>query len=389
MAESQHLYEYDASSETSLRTSLTEPRLGKYLREAGRDFNYTMALYLWNARLCKALQFPIHALEVTLRNSINEHLRELGWPENWAFDQGYLESLSTKSKAAIESQNRSKRRLLENRMKKTDFNREVRDVEFTFVPSCGRLNTNDIIASLPFEYWVGMLSGVHESDWHITLKKVLPKIPKTETRRSLWLAADRIKALRNRVSHHEPIFNMGEIVSTHQNILDLIGYKDETMKGWVRHHSTFLQVWHDKPRRDNQKSGRKLKAFAEKVQCLDDFDISIIDLLKASQRRRRNCVALRHDGLIKIITSDDVTAWLQSCDEVGLADLGISIRDFLEIIDSKQRVEILGEDATTGMAHELFHSAESSAKPSVIVLTSNGQADGDIRGAVFKPDFLI
>ncbi|MBB4954551.1 hypothetical protein H4S14_002440 [Agrobacterium vitis] len=50
---------------------------------------------------------------------------------------------------------------------------------------------------------------------------------------------------------------------------------------------------------------------------------------------------------------------------------------------------IVEEEATTGMAHALFHSPDNDAKPAVIVITSNGQVDGDICGAVFKPDFIV
>ncbi|MCZ4093613.1 Abi family protein [Sinorhizobium psoraleae] len=363
MAESQTHFTYDQSSEVSIRSSLTDPRLGKYLRESGRDFDYTMALYLWNARLCKSLQFPIHALEVTLRNAINEHIRKLGWSENWAFEDGYLATLEKKAKAAIDTQNRSKRRLLEDRMRRQEFNKTVRDVEFRFVPAFGRLNTNDVIASLPFDYWVGMLGGSHESDWHATLSSIFNNLTPKTTRRDLWLIVERIKDLRNRVSHHEPIFHITDLVSSHQSILEVIGFRDLGMKEWVRHHSTFLQVWHDKPRRDGHKGGRKLLAFAEKIECLDDLDTPMITLLKSSQRKRRNCVALRHQGELKIITSDDIAAWLRSCEHVGLADLRLSIGDFLKHVDALPCTEVVGRKLPRGWRTQ--SSIRRTARPSL------------------------
>ncbi|MBB4956119.1 hypothetical protein H4S14_004208 [Agrobacterium vitis] len=262
MAESQTQFIYDQPSEQAVRTCLTDQRLTKYEREAGRDFDYMMALYLWNARLCKALQFPIHALEVALRNAINEHILALDWPKDWAFDDEYLEDLEEKSLASIDTLNRSKRRLLESKMKRWDYNNKVRDGKFRFVPAFGRLNTNDVIASLPFEYWVGMLSGNHDADWHVTIKTVFPNLPKSQTRRDMWLAADLVKDLRNRVSHHEPVFHLSNLVAVHQSIFDFVGQKDPAMERWIRHHSTFLQTWHAQPRRDGQKAGRKLMAFA-------------------------------------------------------------------------------------------------------------------------------
>lgn len=389
MAESQSQFTYDKDVQSAIRTSLTEPRLEKYLREGGRDFEYTMALYLWNARLCKALQFPIHSLEVTLRNSINHHIMKLNWPTNWAFNDEYLEDLENKSNAAIEAQNRGKRRLLDYRMRKGEYNATVRNQAFRFVPDFGRINTNDVIASLPFEYWVGMLSGPHESDWHETLRTVFPNLPTTNSRRALWLAADKVKELRNRVSHHEPIFHVADLVSSHQSVLELIGMRDQNMKEWVKHHSTFLQVWHDKPRRDAQQSGRKLLAFVEKVECILDLQASVLTLLKTSERKRRNCVVFRQDDQIHLITSDDVSTWLSSCETVGLADLSLPINDFLKSVGPLTPVAILGEESTTGMAHKLFHAPDSKQKPGVIIVTSNGAANGIIRGAVFKPDFTM
>ncbi len=75
MADSQVPFAYNQADLDGLTAALSSQRLGKYLNRAGFDQAWAMDIYLWNARLSKSLQFPIHVAEVTLRNAVSEHLQ--------------------------------------------------------------------------------------------------------------------------------------------------------------------------------------------------------------------------------------------------------------------------------------------------------------------------
>ena len=44
------------------------------MRQAGFEAQYAFALYLFNARMAKAFLFPLHMVEIVLRNGIDEVL---------------------------------------------------------------------------------------------------------------------------------------------------------------------------------------------------------------------------------------------------------------------------------------------------------------------------
>jgi hypothetical protein len=71
-----------ASNNThNLVAVISKPRLKKYLDEAKKccsssdeQMNHALRLYAWNTALCAAFYGPIQALEIALRNEINQQL---------------------------------------------------------------------------------------------------------------------------------------------------------------------------------------------------------------------------------------------------------------------------------------------------------------------------
>lgn len=76
MAESQVPYPYTEDNH-SIISSLSEARFAPYLKNAGFNQHYAFSLYLYNARLSKAFLYPLHILEVTLRNRIDQRARRI------------------------------------------------------------------------------------------------------------------------------------------------------------------------------------------------------------------------------------------------------------------------------------------------------------------------
>jgi hypothetical protein len=391
MAESQAPYSYSNNASTRISGSLSQARLGKYLSHTAFDFPLAMDFYLWNARLSKALLYVIQVVEVTLRNAVDEQIRLLGGPTEWAFDPAFLGKLDHLGNGYRESLNRAKERLLKNKLSDSDFNRHVINRTTPHVPNMGVISTNDVIAKLPFEFWVVMLGHEHENDWQMALRQVFPHIPKTVYRSGLWRTALEIKIIRNRISHHEPIFHLTGLVDKYRDMLAVVDWRCAETGTWLRHHATFMKTWHDMPRKDRAPSGKKLLDFAHAAAVIEDATLPVSDMIPRMKGKKRDFVLVRQDDDLRLITSDDVSRWMALATDVGLVDLSTTIASFMDKVTLTSRVAFAGEDATSGMGRALFSPKDTpnKNKPTAVVITSDGTEAGVPKGVVFKPDFGV
>ncbi|MDC9786191.1 hypothetical protein PSF97_16555 [Proteus mirabilis] len=107
MAESQQPYPYTEivnfkQKAQWIETSLSIERLLPYMRSAGYDYEKAFHQYLYNARLSKSLLFPLHILEVTLRNRIQWVLKEAFNRDDWHEDPNFIDMLKPKSKDSLQ-----------------------------------------------------------------------------------------------------------------------------------------------------------------------------------------------------------------------------------------------------------------------------------------------
>jgi hypothetical protein len=114
--------------------TLSRRRFDTYHIAAGHDAERALALYLWNAKLGASFHVPIQAIEVALRNRVNRALMTEFGPNWWSahrlgllLDRERINDLET-VKSRI-----SRKKL--------------------------RLDTDQIVASLSFGFWVGMLQA--------------------------------------------------------------------------------------------------------------------------------------------------------------------------------------------------------------------------------------
>lgn len=175
---------------------VSEPRLSTYLSTG--DTNSTLlSRYLWNIALSESLYPALNGLEISLRNSLHRALTELQDDENW-FDS----ILSGYGKQKLQ---RVKQRLTSSGK----------------VPS-----TNQIVADFDFGLWTHLFHRSYEgSIWPHLLRPVFPYAPRrNRTRNALHNMLNDFRKLRNRVFHYEPIWYWQDLPTTHQQIVEVIGW---------------------------------------------------------------------------------------------------------------------------------------------------------------------
>lgn len=206
----------DARINDAIARALSRTRLEKYLTASGSDLDLAIGLYERNTRLAEAFYTPLQALEVCLRNRLNDRLTER-YGENWM----QSESVTLNSWAV----------------------QAVKDA----VADLGRTKTNPtpgaVVAELHFGFWLSLLGpGYDATLWRETCYRAFQANGRFLARKRVHGRLNALRRFRNRVAHHEPIFH-SDIEQTHEEILETIDWMCGLTSTWARHHSRLPQVF--------------------------------------------------------------------------------------------------------------------------------------------------
>lgn len=206
----------------TLRPVISVGRLGTYLVAAGFDPSRALQLYIWNARVGEAFHLPIQAVEVGLRNRINDALlAEFGG--DWWKDERLLALLDAERQGDIA--------LVLRRIRNRGLAEE----------------TGQVVAGLSFGFWVGMLQGQYNRDiWSRHLRSAFPDFPDSRNRKSLAAAAGRVAYIRNRISHHEPVIKL-DLAKENATLMELLGWICPHKLEWIRPHCRVSSLLAEKP----------------------------------------------------------------------------------------------------------------------------------------------
>lgn len=104
------------------------------------------------------------------------------------------------------------------------------------------LNSDDVIAELPFNFWVGLLAPRYSGSlWRTTLYKAFRASPGGTDRGVVHGRLNALRRFRNRIAHHEPIFHR-DLAKTHAEIVEAIGWMCRDSCSWTEHQSRVLAV---------------------------------------------------------------------------------------------------------------------------------------------------
>lgn len=200
---------------SNLEKLVSRPRLERY-RPEDRDDLETAVNYLWNVALSESMLQGIAALEIAMRNAIHNALTQHIGTEYWF--QAVLRP---------------------NEMKMVDDVWRILSRRHQHPPAPGK-----IIADLTFGFWPMLFATeYHDLWWNAKaslFKSVFPHIPtgvpprQAITRKGVHDRLDLCKNLRNRVVHHEPIFQgiiqlnkpIAPLTIVHEQIVEVLAWID-------------------------------------------------------------------------------------------------------------------------------------------------------------------
>jgi len=199
-----------------LEETLSAARFATYLAWAGQDRDQALALYTLNARISESLYTPLHMLEVALRNRIHDVMRAVAG-DTW-FDAPAHQLNAVQAEMLA----KARRDLAENRKAETP---------------------GAIVAALTFGYWTSMLGREYENLWQTTLKDIARKADgKGLRRKDLAAPLGPIRALRNRLAHHETVLHW-DLPKHYASVLQLTEWLSPVAADWCKACSRFEALY--------------------------------------------------------------------------------------------------------------------------------------------------
>lgn len=221
----QAIFSNNEEAVKAFRSTMSEARFARYLATSNGDAVKAIQLYYWNARLGQSLYTTLQMWEIALRNKLNRFLC-------WKFNPSWPHERDRAVRQLTQIQQRKLRETID---------RQQNHRKIIPVP------TDAIVADLSAGFWVGLLAKSYDVPfaWRYNLARIFPheqKMGRDEAASNCESLLD----LRNRVAHHEPIFQLplDERRAQLDRILAAICPASRT---YAQQACTFDAVWNDRP----------------------------------------------------------------------------------------------------------------------------------------------
>lgn len=204
----------------TVRLALSHARMSTYDAAVLEDGKSALGLYSWNAQVSAALFESLQICEVVIRNAVSDALENIygqAWPWNKTFetslpDSRMQELIKARQKAAT---------------------------------------TGQVIPELSFFFWQHMFTNRYFGRiWSQHIDRVFPNMDartaKQEKRIHMHDELEHLRKLRNRIAHHEPIFQR-DLEGDFQRIVNLIGLKCGVSAQWLRENNLFKSIYSQRP----------------------------------------------------------------------------------------------------------------------------------------------
>lgn len=223
-----------------LHRALSEQRLESYKHDSDQDEVDRVARYLWNMALSGTLHSTLHVFEITLRNAVFNTSVKL-------VDTSTLHMPDIP--CWLDAQNSTL--LYANEVA------EVRRAKTYLSTDPKRRTPGHLVAKLTFGFWVQLTARVYNelrADgprlWPRGLPSVFPfkwppgskkSVPDHGDREMIFDRLHEVRELRNRVAHHEPIWDL-DLANQYARMLEILGWMSSRMYDVVTALDTFPTV---------------------------------------------------------------------------------------------------------------------------------------------------
>jgi len=204
------VYKYDEPAVRALIRTISEERFATYRRLADGNSARALQFYTRNIALGAAFHGPLQTLEITLRNAVHEAMTV-------SYGGGWI------NHAPLKHAERSRI-----------------DESVRLLASDGHSQTPDrVIAASSFGFWIALFAKKYDATlWRVALHGVFSE---NMSRSDAHQQLDRLRTLRNRIAHHEPI-TQRRLSDDHERILSLLRALSPPVAAWVAHHSRVPEV---------------------------------------------------------------------------------------------------------------------------------------------------
>lgn len=189
---------------------LSPARWQAYLEYCNGHQETSLTLYEWNLDLAGAVLHDVAHVEVAIRNSYSQVFLD-----NWDGEHSWLFDISSPVQQPLIRSRRG--RLVDVNARNRTSISEARNRIHSKNPTVDK-----VIAELPFGFWRHMTDAAHEKTvWIPYVSKVFPS---GTNRKQIEKHLAIINVVRNRASHHEPLFTTSrreEVKQSHAAIMSI------------------------------------------------------------------------------------------------------------------------------------------------------------------------
>lgn len=202
----------------NIANTLSHSRLATYKKFA-KDQHHALLLYRWNLQISSALLECLAMCEISMRNAVATAIQST-YGDKWAWNTAFLTSLQKNAKEPLVKINE----------------------KFDAI--------DKIIPELPFYFWQSIFTARFDSKiWQHALVATLPNADHSDLkhlRETVFNDLEKIRKLRNRIAHHEPVFNRN-LSDDYKRIVKIIEYRCQDTAKWVHSWQKVTLLLQERP----------------------------------------------------------------------------------------------------------------------------------------------
>ena len=212
----------DPAALPALAGLVSAPRLSPYSAACGGNGSQAIRLYTWNVEVSAAFWGVVHVLEVAVRNAIHAQMCNRYGRADWWDDR------AIKLHAVLVKQQ----------------NQAKADALYVAKKHSRSVVADDVVAALTFGFWGGLLASggplqFETAYWQPFLHRAFPHY--VGSRADLHIDVNSLRLFRNRIAHHEPVFNR-HLAADHATVVRVAGHIHPDCATYIDSHSRVPEV---------------------------------------------------------------------------------------------------------------------------------------------------